>query len=70
MLTKKQLSELPKGTYSNFQLSAIFKNHGKQNRQVTLPVDRHGNVVSFRDKTLSEFKIMRLNKSQFARYSK
>lgn len=46
MLTKKQVKDLPKGTFSNAQLAEAFPTHGKSNREVTLPVDQKGDVIS------------------------
>jgi hypothetical protein len=42
MITAKQMKSLPKGEFSNSQLATVFKTHGKKNREVTLPVDKHG----------------------------
>lgn len=46
MLTKIQIEELEKGEYSNMNLAAKFKNHGKQSRQHTLPFDQTGSVIT------------------------
>lgn len=71
MLTAKQIKDIPKGRWSNIQLSAVYKNHGKQERQVSLPCDIHGNVLTNHKDLANKYhhmQVMRLNRQQHKRY--
>lgn len=69
MLTKKQIDSLPKGHYSNIDLSRKFK-HGKKNRVKVFPVDKYGFIVT--DPTKKEVVAtapMLLNRQQFKKFN-
>lgn len=72
MLTSKQIKSLPKGEYTNMDLAKKFGHHGKQNRQISLPVDKNGNLVNTNihgwDKVVS-IRIMRLGRRAHKDYS-
>lgn len=73
MLTAKQISEISKGSYSNIQLAGVFKNHGKQKRQMSFPCDIHGNALFSHKEIAKKFhhvQVMRLNRQQFKKYSR
>jgi hypothetical protein len=69
MITAKQMKSLPKGEFSNSQLATVFKTHGKKNREVTLPVDKHGRVTDPKTSRFEGFKTMRLNRKMSKRYA-
>lgn len=67
MLTKKQISELPKGEYTNSQLHEYSPKHGNRYRFHNLPVDRFGDVV-FETKKIAGHKRMLLGRSMHKRF--
>lgn len=64
MLTKKQISELPKGEYTNLQLNSMFNNHGKNNRKTLIPVDKHGNITEMLSRSFVGHKEVLLNRAK------
>lgn len=75
MLTSKQIKDLPKGTFKNSDLARISPSHGRNNRVVRFPVDKHGNVIHNIMEALQANKIhgyvsMRLNRRMAKQYGR
>lgn len=68
MLSKKEIESLEKGTYTNNQLANMFPKHGKKSREVSVPVDKNGNIVSsFLKEEIDNVITMRLNRQMYRR---
>lgn len=68
MLTKKEIKSLEKGIYTNSQLANMFPKHGKKSREVSVPVDKNGNIVnSFKKEEIDNVITMRLNRQMYRR---
>jgi ligand-binding sensor protein len=71
MLTKKQIKELPKGTYSNLQLHEKFPdNFGKARRIGQIPVDKLGNFCNVLSQDFHELKRVLLGRKEAKKYFK
>ena len=68
MLTRSQIQSLPKGEFSNIQLSSVYPSQGKQSRQSSIPVDRFGRFTQNLKKAVG-FKLVRLNRSMAKRFN-